>query len=101
MSSGSPRRLSLSEINAAIKVREAEKQRYASWPSLSLHVYANAKGVHCTARVDRLDERGRLVTTDIANATWKPPQVTETLLVEWGQRALAAWLANQLEGSEG
>jgi hypothetical protein len=32
----------------------------------------------------------------LAQATWAPSEVTEARVVDWGRRALAAWLDEQL-----
>ena len=67
----------------------------ASYPSLYMHVWANFSGVNVVAYVDHLNPKGRLIRTEIAKATWKPREVTEALVVEWGARALRAWLERQ------
>jgi hypothetical protein len=72
----------------------------ATHPSLYLHIWCNFSGVHCVAHVDWLDEKGKLVRLEIAKASWRPPEVTETLVVEWGERALSRWLESRQEGGE-
>jgi hypothetical protein len=37
----------------------------------------------------------------IRDAVWQPSEVTQVSVVDWGRRALASWLAEQLESSEG
>lgn len=69
----------------------------ASHPALYLHLYCNFSGVHCTAHVDWLAEDGHLHRTTIAHASWKPPAVSERLVVEWAHRALGRWLEDTLE----
>lgn len=66
-------------------------------PSLSLRVWCRLSGVAVVAHVDRLDERGQLVRVEIANTEFRPPKVTERLIVEWGERCLRAWLEDQLD----
>lgn len=68
------------------------KQFTATHPALYMHVWCTFEGVSCVAYVDHLNDRGRLLRTQIAKATWKPPAVTERLIVQWAQRALTAWL---------
>ncbi len=68
----------------------------ATHPSLYLHVYCNFSGVQVHAYVDWLDGRGYLRRIEVAQATFKPPQVSERLVVEWGQRALTSWLERNL-----
>lgn len=64
----------------------------ATHPALMLHVWCNFEGVHVTAMVDWLDRHGKLQRIEVARASWKPPAVTEELVVEWGARALSRWL---------
>lgn len=71
---------------------EEGKAFTATHPSLYMHVWCNFSGVNVVAYVDWLNDKGRLIRTEIAKATWKPPEVTERLIVEWGERALAHWL---------
>lgn len=74
------------------EARAAERAAEQALPHLVLHVFAHMGGVHCRAYVDRFTARRGLVRTTIAEASWRPPEVTERLVVEWGERALAAWL---------
>jgi len=48
--------------------------------------------------VDYLDAKGRLQRTEIQNTSFRPPAVSERLVVEWGQRALLRWLEGNLAG---
>lgn len=68
-------------------------QRY---PDLHLRVWALPDGIHCLAYVQRVDEGGRLAVTEVARAVWMPRAVTELSVVEWGAKALQAWLAKQV-----
>jgi hypothetical protein len=72
------------------------KQFTATHPALYLHIYCNFSGVQVVAHVDHLDARGRLRRQVIANTSFRPPEVTERLVVEWGERALRAWLEGSL-----
>ena len=65
-------------------------------PQMSLRVWCDLEGVCLLAQVYQLDEKGRLRSETIAQATWRPREVTEVAVVDWGQRALAAWLSRQL-----
>jgi len=67
----------------------------ATHPSLYLHVWCNFSGVNVVAYVDHLSAHGRLIRVEVAKATWRPPEVSESLVVEWGERALRAWLEGQ------
>jgi hypothetical protein len=71
---------------------EEKRQFTATHPALYLHVWCGFEAVNCNAHVDWLDARGRLVQIQIARASWRPSEVNERLVVEWGRRALAAWL---------
>ncbi len=64
----------------------------ATHPALYVHVYCNFSGVQVVAYVDHLDRQGRLKRTPIQNTSFRPPEVTERLVVEWGERALRSWL---------
>lgn len=72
------------------------KQFTATHPALHLYIYCNFSGVQVVAHVDHLDSKGKLQRVTIANTSFRPPEVTERLVVEWGQRCLSAWLAEQL-----
>ncbi len=74
------------------------KQFTATHPALYLHVYCNFSGVQVVAYVDHLDAKGRLQRTEIQNTSFRPPAVSERLVVEWGQRALLRWLEDNLAG---
>lgn len=71
----------------------------ATHPALYMHIWANFEGVHVVAVVDWLNQEGRLERLEIQRATWKPAAVSERLVVEWGARALSAWLAKNPEVS--
>lgn len=64
----------------------------ATHPSLFLHVWCNFSGVNVIAYVDHVNAHGRLIRAEVAKATWRPSEVSERLVVEWGERALRAWL---------
>lgn len=74
------------------------KQFTATHPSLYLHVYCNFSGVNIHAYVDWLDARGKLQRLEIGKATFRPPEVSQRLVVEWGQRCLTRWLEDTLPG---
>lgn len=68
----------------------------ATHPHLCLHVYCNFSGVQVIGTVDWLNEHQKLQRIEVARATFRPPEVSERLVVEWGARALAAWLGDRL-----
>ena len=75
-----------------------EEAQALTWryPDLHLRVWALPDGVHCLAYIQRRTDDGRVAVTEVARAHWMPTSVTELSVVEWGQRALAAWLARQV-----
>lgn len=81
-------------------LRDAAERRtaaIAALPSLHLMVWADKDGMNLKATVYvGSGVRGRR-RTDIAFATWRPQEVTERSVVEWGERALAKWLAEHVE----
>lgn len=48
------------------------------------------------ANVDYLDAKGRLRRTVVAKTSFRPPKVSEALVVEWGMRCLRRWLEENL-----
>lgn len=72
--------------------REAIAYQWKHW-QLHLRVWAMPDGMHVLSYIERMGDAGRLEHRTIARAVWRPSGVTERDVVEWGQRALAAWLA--------
>lgn len=72
------------------------KQFTATHPALYMHVWCNFEGVNVIAHVDHLDESGKLCRVEVAHVSWRPAEVSERLVVEWGERALRAWLERDL-----
>jgi len=81
---------------AALEAYAERKRIQAQFPSLYLHCYATARGVRLHAYVDSMDPKGKLHRLEIAKAEWRPSQVTERSVVEWGERALRRWLEANL-----
>lgn len=95
-----PRRSAYQEDPGAVGARNLSPEGKAfrdRRPMLSLRVWCQLSGVAVVANLDRLDERGHLVRVEIANTEFRPPKVTERLIVEWGERCLRAWLEDQLD----
>lgn len=63
---------------------------------LSLSVYAQLDGWHVYARVWRMGESGRLEHIEVASTAWKGRPADARQVADWGARALAAWLAQNL-----
>jgi len=71
------------------------------YPELRLRVVAEPLGVRLVAVLYQPGPSvGRPVIV-LRDALWQPSEVTEVAVVDWGRRALASWLSEQLEGSEG
>lgn len=63
---------------------------------LNLRLWCEQDGVHLCAYVYRLAPAGRLEHISIAKASWRPSEVTEVAVVDWGRRALESWLRQQV-----
>jgi len=71
------------------------------YPELRLRVVAEPLGVRLVAVMYLPGPSvGRPVIV-LRDALWQPSEVTEVAVVDWGRRALASWLTEQLESSEG
>lgn len=62
------------------------------YPQLRMRVWADPAGMHLLASLEQMGDDGRLNYRQIARALWQPKEVTERAVVEWGRRALVAWL---------
>lgn len=91
----------LAEAREAMRAMWAEQDDWACrFPELHLRVWASPRGMEVRGLLYNPGPRfGRQVHA-IAKATWQPGEVTERRVVDWGRRALAAWLENELEGVE-
>lgn len=78
--------------------RTEAEQRYACrYPELSLRVWATPEGMRVQALVYLPGERYQRVLVIVQDAVWQPSEVTEVSVVDWGRRALARWLEDQLQ----
>ena len=68
---------------------------WLAFPALTLRVYADELGMHVRADIVKEGHARRLERETIADVVFKPSQVTELSVVDWGQRCLADWLAKQ------
>ena len=86
---------------SALREAWAEADRIAdSFPELRMRVYAARDGVHLVALLyGPGDHVGRPFTV-LQHAVWQPREVTDIAVVDWGRRALAHWLSEQLVSSE-
>jgi hypothetical protein len=96
-----PRPYVMELLKASQGLSRYEKDKRITWafPQLSLRVYADSEGVHVFAIIQSADGKGILRTTELARAVFVPRDVTERLVVEWGARALEAWLSTQVPPS--
>jgi hypothetical protein len=62
-----------------------------------MRVWADPVGMHLLASVEQVGDDGRLEYKQIARAVWQPSEVTERAVVDWGRRALVAWLEASAE----
>ena len=71
------------------------------YPELSLRVWASPEGVRLLALLYMPGERYTRPLIVLQAALWQPSEVTEVSVVDWGRRALAGWLEEQLVDPEG
>lgn len=67
-----------------------------SYPELSLRVYAAPDGMHLSAFLWLPGPHVGRPYLPLREAVWQPSEVTEVAVVDWGRRALASWLEEQL-----
>ena len=79
---------------------DAEVRYACTYPELSLRVWATPEGMRIQALVYMPGERYQRALVIVQDAVWQPREVTEVSVVDWGRRALAAWLERQLLGTE-
>lgn len=86
------------DTDKAIRALWADQDHYAClYPELHMRVWATPQGMRAVAALWLPGPKfGRRVQV-IQEATWQPKEVTQELVVEWGRRALADWLARQLQ----
>lgn len=68
-------------------------------PDLHVRVYARPDGIRVEARLETLRDGGYRGVEWIAAVTFRPPEVTEELVVQWAIGALSAWLQGKAEAS--
>lgn len=66
----------------------------ASTPALHLLIWRTPSCLRLSLVIYHSRPGGRRSCTILRDAEWTPKEVTERKLVEWGQRAMADWLAN-------
>ena len=83
--------------SALRKSREEQARRIAGIPSLHLLIWAAPQSMRLSLALYHSAPGMRRTCTVLRSAEWTPRKVSERDLVEWGQRALADWLANPTE----
>jgi len=75
----------------------AEEDRVScAYPELRMRVYAAPDGVHLVALLYGPGPKFGRPFQILRRAVWQPSEVTEVAVVDWGRRALASWLEEQL-----
>lgn len=76
--------------------RDARSKLLPRYPELTLHLFATRHGMRILAQLYHAGPMGTRLVETIADAVWQPSAVTERKVVEWGERALRAWLESRL-----
>ena len=85
------------EARSAMKAMWADQDYYACmYPELQMRVWASPQGMRLAAVLWLPGPKFGRASKVLAQATWAPADVTEARVVDWGRRALAAWLDEQL-----
>jgi hypothetical protein len=85
------------EARSAMRALWADQDHYAClYPELQMRVWASPKGMQLAAVLWLPGPKFGRASKVLAQATWAPSEVTEARVVDWGRRALAAWLDEQL-----
>jgi hypothetical protein len=85
------------EARSAMKAMWADQDHYACmYPELQMRVWASPQGMRLAAVLWLPGPKFGRSSKVLAQATWAPADVTEAKVVDWGRRALAAWLDEQL-----
>lgn len=97
---GAPQTASVMEARRARQAYQAEAAKVLrQYPELHLRVFATPVGMKLVASLywPETAPYNRRVEV-LTEAIWQPREVTEELVVDWGQRALAKWLADRISG---
>jgi hypothetical protein len=85
------------EARSAMKAMWADQDHYACmYPELQMRVWAAPQGMRLAAVLWLPGPKFGRASKVLAQATWAPKDVTEAKVVDWGRRALTAWLDEQL-----
>jgi hypothetical protein len=84
---------------AALRAAKQEQMTaVAGLPSLHLLVWATRDGMRLSLVMYHSLPGARRSCTVLRDATWRPKEVSEVALVDWGRRALADWLEKPTQG---
>lgn len=70
---------------------------YDRQPTLHLLVYPTADGIKLSLTFKERNGLGQLATNVLLEAVWAPREVTQEKIVSWAERALSAYIAQQVE----
>ena len=76
------------------ETRVKQAAQIAGTPALHLLVWRSAQSMRLSLVIYHSRPGGRRSCTILREAEWRPKEITERALVEWGQRAMADWLSN-------
>ena len=80
-----------------MKALWADQDTYCTrYPELQMRVWASPEGMRVAAVIWLPGPKYGRRSLVIKQATWNPREVTEVSVVDWGRRALASWLEEQL-----
>ena len=94
MSAAEPSRGPAAARSALAQSKAKQAAATAGTPALHLLVWRSAQSMRLSLVIYHSRPGGRRSCTILREAEWRPREVTERALVEWGQRAMADWLAN-------
>lgn len=79
------------------RAKERIKHGATGLPSLHLLIWPTAQSMRLSLVMYYSVPGQRRACQVLRSADWRPAKVTQRKLVEWGQRALADWLAEHAE----
>ena len=86
------------EAREAMRAMWADQDYWAClYPELQMRVWASPKGMEIRAVLWLPGPKFGRASKVVAQTTWGPSEVSEAKVVDWGRRALAAWLASELQ----
>lgn len=80
------------EWQARRQAHEAHLSKIARMPSLHLLVWPTPSCVRLSLVIYHSESGSRRSCTVLRTAEWRPAEVSERKLVEWGMKAMVSWL---------